>query len=73
MKKAIASTLAVLTVFSAVLFFPAVSRAVLRADACWDNWGACRIRSFEADMGVVRTTVALTLCDVSLGKCMLSI
>lgn len=72
MKKAIASTLATIFLLSAVLFFPIASAAVVRADVCWDNWEACRIRSFQADMGVIRTTVALTVCDIGLGKCLLT-
>jgi hypothetical protein len=73
MKKAIASTLATVCLLSAVLVFPIASAGAVRADACWDNWEVCRIRTFQADMGVIRTTVALTVCDVGLGKCLLTV
>ena len=71
MKKAIALTLAVVLLLSAVLFFPLVSAAALPANACWDNWEVCRVRSFQAEEGVLRTTIMLTVCDVGLGKCLL--
>ncbi len=73
MKKAIALTLAVISVFSAILFFPKVSAAALPAGACYDNWEVCRMRAFQADEGTLRTTVILTVCDVGLGKCLLGL
>ncbi len=73
MKKAIALTLAVVIVVSAILFFPRASAAALPAYACWDNWDVCRVRSFQADEGIIRTTVMLTVCDVGLGKCLLGV
>jgi hypothetical protein len=73
MKKAIASTLAAIFLLSAILFFPLAAAAAVPANVCWDNWEACRVRAFQADMGVIRTTVALTVCDVGLGKCLLTV
>jgi len=71
MKKAIASTLAVVFLLSAILFFPLLSAASIPAGECWDNWEVCRMRAFQAEEGVLRTTVMLTVCDVGLGKCVL--
>ncbi len=72
MKKAIVLTLAVISVFSAILFFPKLSAAAaLPAGGCYDNWEVCRMRAFQADEGTLRTTVLLTVCDVGLGKCLL--
>jgi hypothetical protein len=73
MKKAIASTLAAIFLLSAILFFPLATVAAVPANVCWDNWETCRVRAFQADMGVIRTTVALTVCDVGLGKCLLTV
>ena len=73
MKKAIASMLAVASLLSAVLFFPSLSAASVPANECWDNWEVCRMRAFQADAGVLRTTVMLTVCDIGLGKCLLTV
>jgi hypothetical protein len=71
MKQAIALTLASVILLSAILFFPAAAAAATRADACYDEWGSCRSRAFQADEGVIRTTVMLTVCDFALGTCLL--
>jgi hypothetical protein len=73
MKKAIASLLATVFLLSAVLLFPLATSAAVPANVCWDNWEVCRARAFQADMGVIRTTIALTVCDVGLGKCLLTV
>jgi hypothetical protein len=69
MKKAIALTLSVIFILSVFLFFPKRSEAE-GADWCWDNWERCRERAFAADMGVLRMTLALSACDIGLGKCL---
>jgi len=72
MKKAIALTLSIIFILSVFLFFPKRSEA-READWCWDNWGTCRERAFAADMGVLRMTLALTACDIGLGKCLMQL
>jgi hypothetical protein len=73
MKKAIALTLATVFFLSALLSLPQSSTAYTRADMCYDDWEACRIRAFASDEGVVKTILWLTVCDVALGKCLLRI
>lgn len=73
MKKAIALTLAVVISLSAILFFPLAAAAAVPANACYDNWEVCRIRAFQAEEGILRTTIMLTVCDVGLGKCLLGL
>jgi hypothetical protein len=72
MKKAIALTLATVFFLSAFLLLAEVSFASTATDACYNNWEACRRRAFESDEGVIRTTLMLTVCDVGLGKCILT-
>lgn len=73
MKRAIALTLAAVFFLSALLWLPQSSAALTRADACYDNWEACRVRAFASDEGIVRTVLLLTVCDVALGRCLLRI
>jgi len=73
MKKAIAVMMAVVFLLSAFLFFPLVSAAALPANMCYDNWEVCRVRAFQAEEGILRTTIMLTVCDVGLGKCLLGL
>lgn len=73
MKKAIALTLAVVFLLSAFLFFPLVSAAAVPANSCYDNWEVCRMRAFQTQEGILRTTIMLTVCDLALGKCLLGL
>jgi len=73
MKRAIALTLAAVFFLSAFLWLPQPSAAITLADICYDNWGACRVRAFASDEGIVRTVLLLTVCDVALGRCLLRI
>ena len=72
MKKAVALALAAVSLLSAVLFFPSLSAASVPANECYDNWEVCRVRAFQADAGFLRTTIMLTVCDIGLGKCLLT-
>lgn len=72
MKKAIALTLSAIFTISVFLLIPRTSQAAFNADACWDNWERCRTRALESDLGVIRTTLALTACDIALGKCLMT-
>lgn len=71
MKKAVALTLSALFIISIFLFIPRTSQAATDADTCWNNWERCRTRALESDLGTVRTTLALTVCDVALARCLL--
>jgi len=70
MKKAVALALAGLVVFSAVWFFPRAAEARDSAE-CYRNYGTCRNNAFGMDVGWVRMTLLLTVCDVGLGRCLL--
>ncbi len=67
MKKAVALTLAAALFLGVFLFLPRASFA--DADDCYDYWERCRARAFEADVGWVKTTLMLTMCDIALGRC----
>lgn len=73
MKKAVAVTLTALIFLSTLSFIPLASQTENPADSCWDNWERCRTRALESDLGVIRTTLALTLCDIALGNCLMKI
>ncbi len=73
MKKAVAVTLTAIFIVSALSLLSLSGQAVNPADSCWDNWERCRTRALESDYGPVRTTLALTLCDIALGNCLLKI
>lgn len=70
MKKAIVLTLAVVLMLSSVLFLPQSS---LAEDACTTRWNECRESAMGADVGWIRTTIMLTICDLAWGKCQLAI
>ncbi len=72
MKKALAATLTTIILLSTLSFALLASESVNPADSCWDNWEKCRERAFESDYGPVRTTLALTVCDIALAKCLLN-
>lgn len=72
MKKALAVTLSTIIILSTLSLIPLASQDVNPADSCWDNWERCRARALESDLGVIRTTLALTTCDIALGKCLLN-
>ncbi len=72
MKKAIAFGLAVLFVLSAVICFaPPLQAQQTMPDICYDNWGRCRVRALDLDVAWWKVAVLLTICDFSLGKCLL--
>ncbi len=68
MKKAVALTLAAAFFLGVFLFLPRASFA--DADSCYDYWERCRIRAFAADVGWIKTTLMLTMCDIGLGRCL---
>jgi hypothetical protein len=72
MKKAIAFVLAVFFLLSAAVYFAPIAGAQTRADACYNNWGSCRQRALDLDVAWWKVAVLLTLCDLSLGKCIMA-
>ena len=70
MKKFVALALAGLVMLSVVWFFPQAAEARDSAD-CYRNYGTCRNSAFGMDVGWVRMTLVLTVCDIGLGRCLL--
>ncbi len=70
MKKAFALTLTVAIFLSVFLLIPSSSLA--DADSCYDDWERCRERALGSKAGWIRTALMLTVCDVALGKCLLT-
>jgi len=70
MKRAIALMLAGACLLSCFLLLaPAVQARDVRE--CYWNHTTCRRGAFLRDVGWVRTTILLTTCDISLGRCIL--
>lgn len=72
MKKAVAMTLTTILILSTLSLIPLAGQEVNPADSCWDNWERCRARALASDLGTIRTTLALTTCDIALAKCLLN-
>jgi len=70
MKKVLLVALAGLILFSSLLFFPASVSARSSAQ-CYDDYDVCRGRALNMDTGWIKITLYLTVCDVSLGKCLI--
>ncbi len=70
MKKFVALALAGMIMLSVVFFFPRAAEARDSA-ACYGNYGTCRNNAFGLDVGWVRMTLLLTVCDLGLGRCLL--
>jgi hypothetical protein len=70
MKRAIALALAGLCLLSSFLFFPQAAQGRL-PDECYGNWNRCRVNAFNMDVSWFRMALALTVCDVGLGKCII--
>lgn len=71
MKKLIAVSLTALIVFAVVAFFP-TAVAAHDMQHCYNDYEICRANAFSNSMNVVKTTFALTVCDIALGKCILA-
>lgn len=71
MKKAVAITLSTIFILSTLALIPLASQELNPADSCWNNWERCKARALASDYGPVRMTLALTLCDIALGNCLL--
>jgi len=72
MKKAIAFVLAVFFLLSAAVYFAPTAGAQIMPDVCYNNWGRCRYRALDLDVAWWKVAVLLTLCDLSLGKCIMA-
>ena len=70
MKKAVGLAPAGLVMFSVICFFPRAADA-RDSSECYRNHGTCRSGALGLDVGWVRTTMLLTVCDIGLGRCLL--
>lgn len=70
MKKATAILLAAVFLGLVLFFFPKASLA--DADGCFDSHERCSARSLQADAGIIKTTLMLTICDIALGTCLIA-
>jgi hypothetical protein len=72
MKKIFLLGLAGLMLLSSVLFFPlAVSGHDV--NECYGDHQACRERALAMDAPWTKVALALTVCDIALGKCILAV
>ena len=72
MKRAAILALAGLILVSAVLYFPMTAAAHDVAE-CFSNHVTCRELAFNMNASWVKVALALTLCDIALGKCILAV
>ena len=72
MKKVLLLAMAGLILVSAALFFPVTLRAH-DVTECYRDYAACREHAFNMDASWVKMALALTLCDIALGKCILAV
>ena len=72
MKKAAALALAGIVFVTAILFFPSES-AAHDVEKCYSDYLECRELAFNMDVSWYKMMLALTLCDVMLGKCLITI
>lgn len=72
MKKLVAMALAGLVLVSAVIFFPA-SAAASEVDKCFSEHERCRENSFNLDAPWYQIMLFLTLCDLALAACILTV
>jgi len=71
MKKLAVVALAGLVVVSSVLFFPASAAA--DSGECFRDHMVCRENALNLDAPWYQVMLFLTLCDLALGKCILTI
>lgn len=70
MKRTVSLALALLVLASAVALFPRRAEAIT-VDQCYANHSRCWQLAMSAEVGVVKRTLMLTMCDVSLGYCLI--
>jgi hypothetical protein len=71
MKRAFSLALAGVILCSSVLFFPLTADA-RDVNECYNNHEACRERAFNMNASWTKIALALTVCDIALGKCILT-
>ena len=72
MKKTFPLALAGLLLLSAALYFPVAAKAH-DVNECYRDHQVCRERALAMDAPWTKVALALTVCDVALGKCILAV
>ncbi len=72
MKRTFPLALAGLLLLSAALYFPAAAKAH-DVNECYRDHQVCRERALAMDAPWTKVALALTVCDVALGKCILAV
>lgn len=72
MKKTLLVALAGLMLLSAALYFPAAVSAH-DVSECYRDHQVCRERALAMDAPWTKVALALTVCDIALGKCILAV
>ena len=72
MKRTIALALAGLCLLSCLFLAPRKAQGH-DVGECYDNHRACRAYAFDMDAAWYRMALALTVCDLALGKCILKV
>jgi hypothetical protein len=71
MKRAFSLALAGIVLLSSLLFFPGAVDA-RDVNECFTNHEVCRERAFNMNASWTKMALALTVCDIALGKCILT-
>ena len=72
MRKTLLLTLAGLILVSAALFFP-LTVAGHDVEHCYKDHVVCREQAFNMNAAWYKIALALTVCDIALGKCILAV
>jgi len=70
-KKVVALLLLGVVLVTAALVLVASARPPRSITQCYNDWETCREEALARDASVIQTTLMLTLCDVSFGRCIL--
>jgi hypothetical protein len=70
MKRAIACALAGICLLSGLFLSPGGLQGG-NVSECYSNHSICRAYAFEMDCSWFKMALALTVCDIALGKCIL--
>lgn len=72
MKRTLPLALAGLMLLSAALYYPTAVRGH-DVNECYRDHQVCRERALAMDAPWTKVALALTVCDVALGKCILAV
>lgn len=72
MKKFFLLALAGLVLLSSALVFP-LAVSAHDVNECYRDHQVCRERALNMDVAWIRVALALTVCDIALGKCILAV